>query len=69
MAKHRAMIQSDWLPLPVAVIAAPNLKEGNQLDVDVIGDTLIATVVTDAESRPTPPVQPAPRLGRPFRVR
>jgi hypothetical protein len=51
MTTYRVRLTDDWLPLPEALLRALGWREGDQISIEVIDDTLVIT-------RVGPPVQP-----------
>jgi antitoxin component of MazEF toxin-antitoxin module len=43
MSTHTARITGDWLPLPEAVLRELDIQEGDPVQLEVVGDTILIT--------------------------
>lgn len=64
---YRVRISTDWLPLPDAILGGLQWREGDEIELEVVGDCVIARLAENPTPRPTPPLHPPPRPRRPKR--
>lgn len=63
--KYRSRIdETGWLPIPDEVLAALGWKEGDYVEIEIVGDCLVCTKSADHTPAPKPTVHPAPRSRR-----
>ena len=56
--KASTRIDGGWIPIPDSLLTALQWKEGDHINVEVVGDTLICTKISETDI-PTRPHRPA----------